>query len=74
MDECAVFGRETSDLREELVAYIVSTSIWNPSRLDSYLRGALPDLVLPVTFIRVSSIPLTSHGEVKPDTYWRKWA
>jgi acyl-coenzyme A synthetase/AMP-(fatty) acid ligase/acyl carrier protein len=49
-----------------LVAYVVSKTdpAPLPSELRDFLRQRLPDYMLPVGFVFVSSLPLTSNGKV----------
>jgi len=49
-----------------LVAYVVpvKTEALNWSELNNFLRGKLPDYMLPSTFVTLDALPLTPNGKL----------
>src|SRR4028119_2402695 len=64
VSDCVVRLRETETQDLELVAYVVSTGSFLPEQLQSHLQGLVPENLLPIAFVPVSTLPLTSTGEV----------
>ena len=62
--ECLVLARGSSIFGSRLVAYIVSTAFDVAERLDKHLRTALPELINPVVYVPVKTIPLLANGKV----------
>ena len=60
-------GRTSSERR--LVAYVVATDGMEPQadELGEFLSGALPDYMVPSTFVWLDHLPLTKHGKVDRD-------
>jgi amino acid adenylation domain-containing protein len=59
----------TSGKDKELVAYFIvveptSQSSISPDELRIWLRGKLPDYMVPTHFVRAKSFPLTANGKV----------
>ena len=68
VDDCVVINRETEKLKQELVAYIVPSSLFVPEQLLSHLQTILPSKLIPTALIPVSTIPLTNTGQVDEAT------
>jgi amino acid adenylation domain-containing protein/non-ribosomal peptide synthase protein (TIGR01720 family) len=49
-----------------LVAYVVSDA--EPAILREYLRGTLPEYMVPGAFVRLETLPATATGKVDPKT------
>ncbi|GLZ29105.1 hypothetical protein Lesp02_12950 [Lentzea sp. NBRC 105346] len=49
---------------KRLVAYVQGEDL-NPTELRAFLRGRLPDYMIPTLFVPIDKIPLTTNG--KPD-------
>ncbi|MBN3960153.1 non-ribosomal peptide synthetase [Nostoc sp. NMS8] len=64
VDDCVVIKRETEKLKQELVAYIVPSSLFAPEQLLSHLQTILPSNLIPTALVPVSTIPLTNTGQV----------
>ncbi|MEH2088946.1 SDR family NAD(P)-dependent oxidoreductase [Nostoc sp.] len=64
VDDCVVIKRETEKLKQELVAYIVPSSLFVPEQLLSHLQTILPSNFIPTALVPVSTIPLTNTGQV----------
>lgn len=60
-------GRTSSERR--LVAYVVATDGLQPQadELSEFLSGALPDYMVPSTFVWLDHLPLTKHSKVDRD-------
>ncbi|WP_174171043.1 non-ribosomal peptide synthetase [Pseudoalteromonas sp. JC28] len=48
----------------QLVAYVVMTEEWKPSRIREYLFGTLPDYMVPSAIMLLPSFPLTANGKL----------
>lgn len=64
VDDCVVLVRETATSGCELVAYVVSSGVFSPQRLQSHLQALLPTSWVPSAYVPVSTLPLTSTGLV----------
>ncbi|MEQ1965382.1 amino acid adenylation domain-containing protein, partial [Xenorhabdus khoisanae] len=57
-----------------LVAYLVTESVLSDDTLIRYLSSRLPEYMLPASFTRIESIPLTRNGKVDrhalPEPIW----
>jgi amino acid adenylation domain-containing protein len=64
--EVAVVAMEHQNGDKQLVAYFVAESGEQPSheKLRAYLRQYLPDYMLPASFVRLDSLPLTANGKL----------
>jgi amino acid adenylation domain-containing protein/non-ribosomal peptide synthase protein (TIGR01720 family) len=64
--EAVVLAREDEPGQQRLVAYCVPAAGRAPGKSDlrDFLRGNLPDYMIPATFITLSSLPLTPNGKV----------
>lgn len=60
-------GRSSADRR--LVAYLVATDDERPhcDELARFLRGSLPDYMVPSNFVWLDQLPLTEHGKIDRD-------
>ncbi|WP_295672854.1 amino acid adenylation domain-containing protein [uncultured Mucilaginibacter sp.] len=57
-----VLAKPVKDREKELVAYVVGDA--SPAELRSFLNSQLPDYMVPGSFVKIDSIPLTSNGKV----------
>ncbi len=64
IEEAVVLVRENQNSEKELVAYITSKEEQNPSELRAYLKAILPEYMLPLYYVQLESLPLTSNGKV----------
>ena len=64
--ESLALAREDSSGDKRLVAYVVlePDSSVTPKSLRDYLRGRLPEYMLPGAFVRLEAFPLTPNGKV----------
>jgi amino acid adenylation domain-containing protein len=66
VQQSVVIARQLADGEKSLIAYIVPApgAQLSESRLKSALRGRLPDYMVPATFVKLDSLPLSSNGKV----------
>jgi amino acid adenylation domain-containing protein len=66
VSEAIVVARAEADGEKRLVAYIVAVREGGPSvgELRGYLKGRLPDYMIPSAFVYLEALPLTSHGKI----------
>ncbi len=64
--EAVVLVREDVPNQKQLVAYIVPASGQEPTtnELRNFLKGKLPDYMVPSAFVMRHAFPLTPHGKV----------
>lgn len=66
----AVVGTRARAGEKQLVAYLVSSARetdLEPAELSRFLREKLPDYMVPSTFVRLKSFPLTANGKLDWD-------
>ncbi len=63
VNECVVTLFEKESINE-LTAYYTSKEIIDKSKIINYLERFLPKYMVPVNFIRIEKIPLSSNGKV----------
>ena len=63
---CAVLAREDKPGNKRLVGYVSSLKDESPTSEDlrNFLRGKLPEYMVPSQFVFLESIPLTSNGKI----------
>ncbi|TAE53139.1 MAG: amino acid adenylation domain-containing protein, partial [Nostocales cyanobacterium] len=59
-----VVVRENNPGYKQLVAYIVSENTLETSEIRQYLKGKLPEYMIPSAFVYLESLPLTPNGKV----------
>lgn len=66
VSQSAVVLSEGPSLGKRLVAYVVPKTavILNTTELGEYLRGLLPDYMVPSVYVELESFPLTQSGKV----------
>lgn len=64
--ECAATVKYYSDADQRLVAYarIAEGEALNSTGMRRYLRGFLPDYMIPQLFVQVDALPLTLNGKI----------
>ncbi|HEX2202014.1 MAG TPA: non-ribosomal peptide synthase/polyketide synthase [Longimicrobium sp.] len=63
--ECVVVARDDARGERRLVAYAIpSSDAIDPAELRTFLRGALPDYMVPSAFVALGAIPLTANAKV----------
>jgi amino acid adenylation domain-containing protein len=61
-----VVAREDEGGEKRLIAYVIldETSRVTHTELRDFLRGQLPEYMLPALFVRLAAFPLTAHGKI----------
>ncbi|MCM3738303.1 amino acid adenylation domain-containing protein [Bacillus cytotoxicus] len=62
--EAAVVVKENKKNEKYICAYVVSDKELGDLKLRSYLRGSLPEYMIPSYFVQVEKMPLTSNGKL----------
>jgi len=64
--DALIVAKESEDGDKRLVAYVVTDQHNVPTKADlrHFLQARLPDYMIPSTFIRLESLPLTPTGKV----------
>jgi acyl-coenzyme A synthetase/AMP-(fatty) acid ligase/acyl carrier protein len=64
--ECVVVAREDLSEERQLVAYVVASAGETPAHaeLRRYLKEKLPEYMIPASFVRLTSLPLSPNGKV----------
>jgi amino acid adenylation domain-containing protein len=65
--QSVVVARATAQEDKRLVGYVVPAlhGSLTPSELREFLRLRLPDYMVPETFVRLESLPLSAHGKIQ---------
>lgn len=66
VEHAVVVGREEVPGHTRIIAYIVPASGAAPAprELREFLRGSVPEHMLPAVFVRIEEVPLTHNGKV----------
>ncbi len=61
-----VIARRDASSQQQLTAYLVTSHLQRPTiaEIRSFLKGTLPDYMLPSAFVFLESMPLTANGKV----------
>ena len=64
--QSCVVARQAGSGERHLVGYLVLApeSTLTPSELRDFLRGRLPDYMVPETFVKLDKLPLSANGKV----------
>jgi amino acid adenylation domain-containing protein len=62
--EAVVVARVDRSGEKYLCAYSVSTEELQAAELKSFLAASLPEYMIPATFVRLESLPLTANGKL----------
>ncbi len=62
--EAVVLAKEDAQANKRLIAYLVPTSEYDKSKLQSFLKAKLPAYMLPSLFVNIEKLPLTPNGKV----------
>lgn len=66
--DAVVIVNEDNELGKYLIAYIVQKTEISIDKLKDYLSRYLPDYMVPLYFIKLDEIPLTSNGKVNRES------
>ncbi|MEH1869674.1 MAG: AMP-binding protein [Nostoc sp.] len=64
VNDCIFRERETENLKQELVAYVVLSGLFVAAELLSHLQAILPIESTPRAIVPVSTLPFTDRGEL----------
>ncbi|GAA3937003.1 amino acid adenylation domain-containing protein [Chitinophaga oryziterrae] len=64
VSEAVVLAKTTPDGNKQLVGYVVPAGDFDREAIISYLKGKLPEYMVPALLTELSAIPLTSNGKV----------
>ncbi|MDO3679095.1 non-ribosomal peptide synthetase [Paenibacillus ehimensis] len=64
IEDAVVLAKEDNQQQPYLCAYFVSRAEVDKVALQAYLKGSLPDYMIPAFFIRMDRFPLTGNGKV----------
>lgn len=74
--EAVVVVRNDRSAEPYITAYVVSETVLSASELRKHLLQRLPEFMLPLYFVQLDQIPLTSNGKVDrkalPDVGWQR--
>ncbi|NQX43692.1 amino acid adenylation domain-containing protein, partial [Pedobacter steynii] len=64
VEEVIVLARDSGGGEKELVAYVVSKAEISPAALRNHLSEHLPAYMIPVHYVKLDKLPLTTNGKV----------
>ena len=64
IDQCCVLAKEDATGNKRLVGYIVSEGELNKDSIQSELKEILPEYMIPMIWIQLDEMPLTSNGKI----------
>ncbi|MDP1817999.1 MAG: amino acid adenylation domain-containing protein, partial [Leadbetterella sp.] len=64
VNEAVVVVKENAKGEKELVSYITAKESQNASELRSYLKKLLPEYMVPLYYVQMETLPLTSNGKI----------
>ncbi|MGA9379089.1 MAG: SDR family NAD(P)-dependent oxidoreductase, partial [Phormidium sp.] len=64
IEDCLILERQTEELQQELVAYVVPTGLFTRELLLSHIEKTLPKEGIPKAIVPISTLPLTATGEI----------
>jgi acyl-coenzyme A synthetase/AMP-(fatty) acid ligase len=63
--DCAVLAREDATGEKRLIAYVVcDQGDGEMDELRDFMKAKVPEFMVPATFVRMESLPLTTNGKV----------
>ncbi|MBB6503040.1 non-ribosomal peptide synthetase, partial [Pedobacter cryoconitis] len=62
--ECVVLAKADHTGNKRLVGYVLSQEIFDKEDIQSWLKGHLPDYMIPALWVELKEIPLTSNGKI----------
>ncbi|TKK67990.1 amino acid adenylation domain-containing protein [Ilyomonas limi] len=64
VSQAVVLAKEDKDGNKRLVAYIVPNGTFDRKAIIAYVKGKLPDYMVPSILVQVEVFPLTSNGKI----------
>ncbi|MCP4261672.1 MAG: amino acid adenylation domain-containing protein [Planctomycetes bacterium] len=62
--DCVVIARQDGSDHKQLVAYVVADRELETTELRDYVKGKLPDYMVPAYFITLEKLPMTPNGKI----------
>jgi amino acid adenylation domain-containing protein/FkbM family methyltransferase len=62
--DCVVVARQDGSDHKQLVAYVVADRELETTELRDYVKGKLPDYMVPAYFITLEKLPMTPNGKI----------
>lgn len=59
-----VLAKEDKDGNRRLVAYVIADGLFDREVVTAYLKGRLPEYMVPGLWVELDSLPLTSNGKI----------
>ncbi|HET9280163.1 MAG TPA: amino acid adenylation domain-containing protein, partial [Flavitalea sp.] len=64
VSQAVVLAKQDKEGNKRLVGYIVPEGRFEKGGIISYLKGKLPDYMVPASWVSLESLPLTSNGKI----------
>ncbi len=62
--QAVVLQKEDKAGNKRLIGYVTANEKFDKEEIISYLKGKLPEYMVPVLFVQMESFPLTSNGKI----------
>ncbi|MEO7292496.1 MAG: non-ribosomal peptide synthetase, partial [Ginsengibacter sp.] len=59
-----VLAKKDSNSNQQLVAYVVSNTVFNRATLITFLKNRLPEYMIPTLWVSMDNMPLTANGKI----------
>ncbi|MEO6221367.1 MAG: condensation domain-containing protein, partial [Ginsengibacter sp.] len=63
VSQAVVLAKENKEGGKRLVAYVVPTDAFEKETIQDFLKGVLPEYMIPVQWVEMETLPLTSNGK-----------
>ena len=64
VSQAIVIARQDNTGNNQLVGYVVADETVNKEAVSAYLKGKLPEYMVPVRWVQLEALPLTPNGKV----------
>jgi amino acid adenylation domain-containing protein len=64
VEQTVVLATADKENKKRLVSYVVGKAHYNREAVISFLKGKLPDYMVPTLWMELDSLPLTSNGKI----------
>ncbi|MBJ6369821.1 phosphopantetheine-binding protein, partial [Snuella sedimenti] len=61
---CCVLAKEDTSGSKRLVGYVVASGAFDKDRIQESLKNSLPEYMVPMVWVEMESMPLTSSGKL----------
>ncbi|RZM28004.1 MAG: amino acid adenylation domain-containing protein, partial [Pedobacter sp.] len=62
--QAVVIAKESTDGSKRLIAYVVPQDVYKKEDLVNYLKGRLPEYMVPALWVELEQLPVTKNGKV----------